>query len=74
MDDILHKIALKTAVPKQFPDGSQMVPKWCPNGSQNGRFLLTFQIVLAELIHGVFAFSSCCDSRCRFGHISTGVN
>ena len=74
MYDSLHKIALNTAVPKRFPDGSQMVPKWFPGGSQNWLFVATFQTVLAELIHGVFLFSSCCDPLCRFGHISARVN
>jgi len=69
----LHKNTLKTAVPRWFPNGSQMVPKRFPDGSQNGRVYRPESDLSRRLRDGVFLFAAYGYPRCCYRHISSWV-
>ena len=69
----LLKTRPKTAVPKRFLNGSQMVPKWFPDGSQNALVLSVAFPKGEALRDSVSFFSSCCHPRCCSVHMPTWV-
>jgi hypothetical protein len=73
MYSTLHNIAPKPGWIKWGSEGVQMGILWVSNGDQNGLCFPTFETVLAELIHGVFLFVSCCDPQCRWVHMPPSV-
>jgi len=53
MDPKTGKNALKTAITKRFPDGSQVVSKWLPDGYPKGLFFGAAFLTSRRLVNGV---------------------
>ena len=70
---ILHKTRLKMAGAKWVPDGCRVGAKRVPSGYQNALLSGPQSRLSRRLIHGVLAFISCCDARCRYVHIPSRV-